>query len=63
MSTTKTRTRRAVWVGMFRDRHVALEVQRVTRTRVVARVVEPGHEFEGVVSDFHPADVVLGAGE
>lgn len=49
--------RRAVWVGLHGEQRVAVDVLRRYSNRVVCRVVEPGHESNGVVCDFHPADV------
>lgn len=50
-------SRPAVWVGMFGDQHLRVEVLRVYKYRVRCRVTEPG-PYCGTVQDFHPADVV-----
>lgn len=44
---------------MAKDRHEPVEVLRVSRTAVRARFTGPG-EWNGVVCDLHPADVVIG---
>ena len=49
--------RPAVWVGMTGTEHVRVDVVRRYSTRLVCRVVEPGHPHAGSVQDFHPADV------
>lgn len=56
--TTKVQ-RRGVWVGLAKDQREPVEVLRVSRTAVRARFTGPG-EWNGVVCDLHPADVVIG---
>lgn len=56
-----TRTRPGVWVGMFRDQHLRVNIVRRYPNRLVCRVTEPG-EYQGQVCDFHPADVIEGGG-
>lgn len=56
------RTKRyGTWVGMFGDQNVRVEIVRQFKHRTRARIVEPGHVHNGVVSDFSPRDIVVDA--
>lgn len=50
-------SRRPAWVGIEGDQRFAVDVMRRYPSRVVCRIVEPGHPDNGVVRDFHPGDL------